>query len=414
MATIEKIYDVLVIGAGPAGITASLSAAEGGASVVLLEKNPYIGKKILATGNGRCNITNKNVEIQKYHGDPELAISIIRKFDQNETISYFESLGLLLKEEDRGRMFPITNQASSVVKILEEELKNKRVTVKTGCEIRKIIKNNNFFEITDTKNIIYKCRSLIIATGGKAAHQFGSSGDGLYWAKNFGHTIAPIYAALVPIETNTDITKTLQGLKIEGKISAFSSSQQIAESSGDILFTHYGLSGPAVMSIARLIAPFLEKKKVILKIDLFPEKRENELDQMLEKILKDSGTKSIRNSLLGLLPQKLIPILLAISMIHESKKSAEISKKLRLNLVKNMKKLEFEVSKIRPLKEAQVTAGGVDTNEINADTLESKIVKGLYFAGEILNVDADSGGYNLQWCWSSGKIAGNSASQNKK
>jgi hypothetical protein len=407
----EKIFDVVVIGAGPAGMIAAISAATSGSSTILLEKNSRIGKKLLATGNGRCNITNRLIEISKYYGDPEFAINIINMFDQEKTISFFESLGLLLKEEDSGRIFPRTNQASSVVNILAGELAAKKVQIKTDTEVREIAHTKNIFNIKTAKGIIIKGNKLIITTGGKAAHQFGSSGDGLFWSKIMKHNITPIYAALVPIETAENWTKDLQGLKVKAMVKALKNSETIAEKFGDVLFTHYGLSGPAIMSMSRHIAPFIETDEITLCIDLFPNESLDRIDDLLENTFRINNTKSVKNALIGILPQKLIPILLKLSSINEFTKSAEISKKARNNLILNIKSLKVNVSKIRPLKEAQVTSGGVCTNEINNETLESKIVDNLFFAGEIINVDADSGGFNLQWCWSSGFIAGKSAAK---
>ncbi len=405
-----KKYDVAIIGAGPAGIMAAITASEKGKQVILIEKNPEIGRKILATGNGRCNITNKNVTADRFYGaDKKFINEVLSQFDQNKAMNFFNELGLLLKEEDRGRMFPRTNQASSVVNVLSDKLSENKVTILVNSLVKKIEKKEAWNVILENGNVI-NTKKLIITTGGKAAHFLGSSGDGLFWARNLGHTITPLYAALVPIETKESWVKEVQGVKVEAKVWGTKGEKIISQKQGDLLFTHFGLSGPSIMSMARKIAPEFGDSKVELHIDLFPEIEKNELDGSVSKSLELNGKKAIKNALVGVLPQRLIEVILTLSSVNIDKKSAEIGKVERGNILSNMKDLTLTVSGLRPLKEAQVTAGGIETNEINAQTLESKIVKDLYFAGEIIDVDGDSGGFNLQWAWSSGYVAGKNVS----
>ena len=404
-------YDVAIIGAGPAGIMAAISAKQSGASVVLIEKNPAVGRKILATGNGRCNITNKLAKVENYHGsNPEFINLVLSNFDQHKTIQFFEHLGLILKEEDRGRMFPRTNQATSVVDILSHELDRLNVEVKLDSEVKRI-ENKLGWEISLLDGSVINCDNLILTTGGKAAHQFGSSGDGLFWAKNLGLGAEDTYAALVPMETKETWVKEVQGLKAEAQASFFVDEEPVSQKSGDLIFTHYGVSGPAIMSQARVVAPFVSNKSVSVKLDFVKEKSEKELDGVISSIFNSSGHKSVKNALVGMVPANLIPIILKESEIDEIKKVAEISKEQRAKIVNNLKALTLNISKLRPFKEAQVTRGGISTDEINPQTLESKKIKNLYFAGEIMDVDGDSGGYNLQWAWSSGHLAGESAAK---
>jgi len=403
-------YDVAIIGAGPAGIMAAISAKKNGASVVLIEKNSAIGRKILATGNGRCNITNKLAKVENYHGSShEFIGEVLNAFDQHQTMKFFEKLGLILKEEDRGRMFPRTNQASSVVEILKHELERLQVEVKLNSEVKKIEKKSGWNIQLSNGATIYSDK-LIVTTGGRAAHQFGSSGDGLFWLKNLGLKIADVYASLVPIETKEDWVKDIQGLKVEAKASFYVDEKKISERLGDLIFTHFGLSGPAIMSQSRNIAPFVANSVVRVELDFMVDQTEKDLDDMIARIFNSGGAKTVKNALAGLVPGKLIPIVLHQSSIDENKISAEISKAQRSKIVQNLKSLTLNISKLRPLKEAQVTRGGASTDEINPQTLESKKVTSLYLAGEILDVDGDSGGFNLQWSWSSGHVAGNSAS----
>lgn len=401
-----KIYDVAIIGAGPAGIMAAITAAKRGNEVLLIEKNEVLGRKILATGNGRCNLTNKNITTDRYHGSNELFIqTILEKYDQFQTISFFENLGVALKEEAKGRIFPRSNQASTIVEALKHALLDSGVIIKTGTTVKNITNDDEFLIALEDGETI-STKKLILATGGKAAFQFGSSGDGIFWAKNLGHKIVPIYAALVPLETEESWVKDVQGIKLEAKLTSKINDEKIKETWGDLIFTHFGISGPAAMSQGGAISPLVADKKVKIEIDLYPELSDKDLDAKVENLLNLNSKKTIKNSLTGLFPASIVPIILNESGINQEKKSSEVSKIQRKEIVKTIKHLTLNIKKVRPLKEAQVSRGGIDTTEINPENLESKLVKNLYFAGEILDVDADSGGFNLQWAWSSGHIAG--------
>jgi predicted Rossmann fold flavoprotein len=401
-----KKYDIAIIGAGPAGIMCAINAAKKGASVILIEKNEKIGRKILATGNGRCNITNRNITKERYHNeDIGFVEKVLSQFDQGKTIEYFESIGVFLKEEDRGRMFPRTNQASTVVEALAHELKDAGVEILTSAEVKDIKKQDNW-EVTISDGQKLSSSKLVLTTGGKAAHQFGSSGDGLFFAQKLGHKITSIYAALCPIETKESWVSDLQGIKVEAIITSVAEGKTVHTTKGDAIFTHFGISGPAAMAQSRKIAPELEKGEVKIFVDLYPELSEQELDQKLEILFRENSKKTVKNNLSGILTSGLVPVILRTAKVDPDKKSAEISKQIRKSIVEKIKNLELTVKKIRPLKEAQVTSGGIRLDEVNPETLESKIVPGLYFAGEILDVDGDSGGFNLQWAWSSGYLSG--------
>ncbi|MCX6779106.1 MAG: NAD(P)/FAD-dependent oxidoreductase [Candidatus Magasanikbacteria bacterium] len=409
-----KIFDIAIIGAGPSGIMAAITAAKLGKQVILLEKNEIIGRKILATGNGRCNLTNKNIDVSRYHGaNPKFIQQILSNFDQFQVMEYFESLGVVLKEEDNGRIFPRTNQASSVVEALDYELKKMQVNIETSALVKNIQYEKNWIISGEhqEKKFQIEAKNLILTTGGKATFQLGSSGDGLFWSSKLGHTIIPPAPALVPIETVETWPKNIQGLKIEGVAKIVADEKQISESQGDILFTHFGLSGPAIMKQSRIISLLIPTQKVEIHIDVIPEATEKILDKKIETILNANGAKSVKNALAGFVPGDLMNTVLLNLEIDPDKKSSRISKLERTSIVKGLKDVTLTVRETRSFKEAQVTAGGISAEEINAKTLESKKIPHLFFAGEIIDVDGDSGGFNLQWAWASGYLAGTSASK---
>ena len=403
-----ETYELAIIGAGPAGLMAAITASQKCRDIILLEKNEFIGRKVLATGNGRCNLTNKNISSDNYHGASAAFIeSILRKFNQDQTMGFFESSGVALKEEDRGRIFPRSNQASTIVEAFKNAIEESDITLKTGINV-KSVNRGSCFTIKTEEGQIFEAKKLILSTGGKASFQFGSSGDGIFWAGKLGHRIVPVFAALVPIETREIWVKEIQGIKIDAIITTKVDNKTIQKSSGDCLFTNFGLSGSAVMAQAGKISPLIGINTVKIFIDLYPEITEENLDQKLDQIFKINIRKTLSNSLAGLFSARLVPVILNLAEVDQNINASKISKTERHRIVKCIKGMELTVKKVRPLKEAQVSCGGIDTAEINQNTLESKLIKGLYFAGEIMDVDGDSGGFNLQWAWSSGFTAGQS------
>ena len=409
-----EIYEIAIIGAGPAGLMSAITAAKKEKNIILLEKNEFIGRKILATGNGRCNLTNKIISSNSYHGASAAFIKkILGKFNQAQTMDFFESLGVALKEEDHGRIFPRSNQASTIVSALKQAIEGTTITLKTNTSVKSIDKSRNFIIKTEYGQS-FEAKKLILSTGGKAAFQFGSSGDGIFWAGKLGHKIVPIFASLVPIETKETWVREVQGIKIEAKVTTKVDNEIILESAGDCLFTSFGLSGPAVMAQAGIISPLINSNSVKIFIDLYPEITEQDLYLKIEQNFKNNSKKTLNNYLLGLFPAKLAPVISSLAGIDQNKCISGISKTDILMIVRCIKGMELTVKKIRPLKEAQVSRGGIDTTEIDQDTLESKLAEGLYFAGEIMDVDGDSGGFNLQWAWSSGFVAGSCNKQLKR
>ncbi|MEI6039817.1 MAG: NAD(P)/FAD-dependent oxidoreductase [Candidatus Berkelbacteria bacterium] len=409
---LPKIHDVAIIGGGASGMMAAIIAARQNKSVILIEKNAELGRKILATGNGRCNLTNKFIESSRYHGGhPKFIESVLAQFDQFETMNFFENLGLILKEENLGRIFPRSDQASSVVNALIHELETNHVEIILNNQARKIEKLSNIFHTTLANGQKIISHKLILSTGGQAAEHLGTSGDAYFWLKNFGHSTTDLYPALAPLETKETWVKEVQGLKIEAKITATVNNEKIYEKTGDALFTHFGVSGPAAMAQAGAIGQYLSNQEVKIHLDLFPEEQLPNLNIKFIKIIETSGAKQIKNVLAGIIPSNLSPLILDQLGINPDKKAAEISKDDRKKIVEKIKNIELTIVKTRPFREAQVTHGGAILDQINPKTLESKIVPGLYLTGELLDVDGDSGGFNLQWAWSSGYLAGQSCSK---
>lgn len=404
--------NVIVIGAGAAGMMAAIIAAENGASVTILEKMPRVGKKLLITGKGRCNITNiadiKEL-IKNMHGNGSFLYSSFHNFSNNDLIDFFENLGVKTKVERGGRVFPESDKAIDVVDALLRKMDSLEIRILKDVAVKNIIKEDNkVTAVVDKKGLVYQADKIIVATGGASYPATGSSGDGYVIAEKLGHTIAPIKPSLVPLETEEDWVKIAQGLSLKNvKASIIVDDKKVAEDFGEMLFTHYGVSGPIILSLSKIVAENLTENKIVeLSINLKPalsfEKLHNRVQRDFEKFSK----KQIKNALNELLPSKLIDIIIDLSYINPDKMINQITKEERLRLVEHIMDLRLTITKTRPVAEAIVTAGGVSIKEINPKTMESKIIEGLYFAGEIVDVDGYTGGYNLQAAFSMGYIAG--------
>jgi predicted Rossmann fold flavoprotein len=385
---------------------AAIVASSRGKRVALIERNSVPGRKLLATGNGRCNLTNASVTLDRFHGgSPELIERVLARFDQPATLEFFAELGLVTKTEPDGRIFPRTNQASSVVEVMRQRLVRDGVDILLDSQVAGIERSRDW-KVSIANGQEVHSDKLIIATGGRAANVFGSTGDGLYWATKLGHTLTPMHAALVPLETVETWPAEVAGTKLEAATWSTSHGKRIAENTGDVLFTSYGVSGPAVMALARTAAPLLSDAQVEIHIDIFPDLTESDLDRTLLRIFESDSRKTVAEALVGLLPSGLIPVVARLADLPESECVGIISKSKRQRIVSLLKDIPLTIKKLRPSKEAQVTAGGIESSEIDPETLESKLIPTLYFAGEALDVDGDSGGFNLQWAWSSGYVAG--------
>ena len=408
-------YDVVVIGGGAAGMLAAGSAACSGASVLLVEKNKYLGKKLGITGKGRCNITNSAdlfEFMENIPTNPRFLYSAFNSFSNYDIINLVEENGTKTKIERGGRVFPESDKAKDVIEAIKKFLKNSGVRA-AQAEVSKILADNGKVcgvKLTGGKEIL--ADKVILATGGVSYPQTGSTGDGYKFSKKLGHTIIEPKASLVPMVTEEAFRGELMGLSLKNiEIKVLSvGGKEVYSDFGEMVFTHYGVSGPVILSASSRL-PDLGEKKYILKIDLKPALDEKTLDKRLLRDFADNKNKDFINSLSALLPQKIIPVIVKLSGIDARKKVNEITKEERARLLETIKGLTLTLTEKRPVSEAIITSGGVNVREINPKTMESKIVSGLYFAGEVIDVDAYTGGFNLQIAFSTGYLAGKSAAE---
>ena len=390
---------------------AAATAAENGAEVILLEKQHRLGRKLLITGKGRCNITNDcDVEelIENVPTNGKFLYSAFYTFTNYDAINMFNSLGLATKTERGKRVFPQSDKALDVVKALEKQVKDKKVKVILNAKVNKITtKDNKIENVIYNNNEIIKCDSVILATGGMSYPLTGSTGDGYKFASSLGHTIIKPKPSLIGIEVQENFVEDLEKLALRNvAITVFDSkNKKVYDDFGELEFTKYGLDGPIIKSAScRMKDTSKENYKIVL--DLKPALDEEKLDKRIIKDFTKYANKNFENSLDDLLPKKLIPIIIELSEIPRHLKVNQISKKQRLNLVHLLKNITFNVKRYRPIEEAIVTSGGIKVSEINSSTMESKIVKNLFFAGEIIDVDAYTGGFNLQIAYSTAYLAG--------
>lgn len=405
---------IIVVGGGAAGIMTAIRAAEGNSEVILLEKMPKIGRKLAITGKGRCNLTNTadNAEIIKNIHNGKFLYSALKNFTSNDAVNFFESLGVKTKIERGGRIFPVSDDASEVIDALIKKMAILGVEVKNNSPVTEILAENKKIVGVKVGEKIFNCDAVILATGGASYPKTGSTGDGFRLARRLGHTITEILPSLVPLEIEEDI-KSLQGLSLRNVcVKLLSDGKKVAEQFGEMLFTHFGVSGPIILTLSRQAAKLLAEKKFLeLEINLKPALTIEQLDARILRDFDKFKGKIIKNSLHELLPAKMIPIILDLAFIDENKRVDEITAAERRRLVENLRGMLLTVTKTRPIAEAIVTSGGISLKEINPKTMESKIISGLYIVGEVADVDGFTGGYNLQAAWSMGNAAGISATK---
>ncbi|HHY04035.1 MAG TPA: NAD(P)/FAD-dependent oxidoreductase [Thermoanaerobacterales bacterium] len=403
---------VFVIGGGASGMMAALSAKYAGANVTILERNARIGKKILATGNGRCNYTNVSSSHACYNGKrPEFAYNALSVFDVSKTIGFFEKLGITPSVEDAGKVFPMSGQASSVLDVLLYELNKSGVDIVCNAFVKDIKRNDKGFSVGLEDGRVLHCDRIILACGGKAMPSSGSDGNGFELAKKLGHNIVDIFPALVQLKLKGNFFKQIDGVKFVGTCELLSGNKHLQKDRGDILFGNYGVSGPPIFQISRKAGELIhEKQEAIVKISVIDNMTQKELENYLTQRFKNMPEKSVDFSLVGFINKRLIPVMLKQAGISDLKKPVSmLTSGEKKNIATILQDWRFQITGTKSWPSAQVTAGGVDTDEVNPYSLESKLVKGLFLCGEILDIDGACGGYNLQWAWSSGFVAGKSA-----
>lgn len=414
MQNTQEEFDVVVIGAGPAGLMAAFRAAELGGKVAIIDKNKNFGRKLLLTGNGRCNLTraefNDREFVKKLDKKGQWLFSALAAFGPEEVINFFENRGLKTKIEPGGRVFPVSDKAQDVLDVLLKCLREKKVKIFLGEEVLG-------FNAKDKKIISVKlggreisAQSFVLCTGGKAHSVTGSTGDGYGWVKVLGHKIVKTFPALVPVETKEAWPKNLQGLSLKNvRLNLWQNNKKQDFRLGDLLFTHFGLSGPMVLDISKKIGELLPGGEVMIEIDLNPALDIAQLDKKLQRDFAANSNKDFKNYLSELLPQKMAETIIGFSKIDARKKLNAISREERKKLAGILKSLRTGVRGLMGFDQAMVTTGGVDLKEIDSRTMKSKIMDNLFFAGEIIDLDGPTGGYNLQICWSTGYTAGTNA-----
>jgi len=407
---------------GPAGMMSAVTSAENGNEVILLEKMEKLGKKLLITGKGRCNITNSAEMDEFMKNIPEnskFLYSSFSRFTNNDIISFLNKQGVATKVERGGRVFPVSDKAEDVLNAFLKKLKELKVTIKTNFEVTKILTEGSVLTGIEGKNNgkIEKIMAdkIILTTGGKSYPVTGSTGDGYKMAKDLGHTITSLKPSLVPLICNGEskrLCQEMQGLSLRNvKVKITENNKVIYEDFGEMLFTHYGISGPIILSASAVLIRYknidelLKENKVKIHIDLKPALDEEKLDNRILRDFEELKNKQFKNSLGLLLPKKMVEPMISIIGINPEKRINEITKEERKTIVKDLKNLELTINGFRGIEEAIVTKGGISIKEINPKTMESKLIQGLYFAGEIIDLDAFTGGFNLQIAWSTGYAA---------
>ncbi|MBN9655422.1 NAD(P)/FAD-dependent oxidoreductase [Halobacillus sp. GSS1] len=408
-------YQVTVIGGGPSGLMAAIAAAEQGVDTLLIDKGKKLGTKLAISGGGRCNVTNRLPEdevIKHIPGNGKFLYSPFSVFNNYDIIDFFEGLGVALKEEDHGRMFPVSNKAKDVVQALLNRMKELNIEVRTETPVDAIHYGENEHQVILKSKEKIVTRSLILAVGGKAVPHTGSTGDGYAWAKKAGHTITELFPTEVPLLSKDSFikNKTLQGLSLRDvDVSVLNEKgRKIVTHRMDMLFTHFGLSGPAILRCSQYVVKEFMKghRPVTIEIDALPEDKENVLLDKLQSMMEEHSKKSFRNVIKGMVPERLLDFVLEKSEIAPDEKSANISNEKLRNFTHMLKRFHVHVHDSQPIEKAFVTGGGVSIKEIIPNTMQSKLMERLYFCGEILDIHGYTGGYNITSAMVTGRVAG--------
>ncbi len=409
----ETPWDLVVIGGGPSGMMAAGRAAELGYSVLLLEKNPALGKKLLITGGGRCNVTNNTPDLRKllkkYEKSEQFLFSAFTQFGVAEALEFFHTREMKTKEENEGRMFPVTEKAESVWKVMVEYLKRGNVKIMTEAEVTGISSDKKtkdlHISLKDTQEIIAK--ACVVATGGTSRPDTGSTGEGFKWLKKLGHTIIENEVALVPLTLKDAWAKKLGGVTLQNiKLTLFQDGEKQDVRKGKLLFTHVGVSGPTILNMSREVGGLLKYGEVTIALDLLPELDPGMLKEKLHTLLLEESNKKLKNTLSKIIPSALVPALLTLGEVDGETPNHSVRTEDRKKLVALIKNIPLHVKGLLGKDKAVVSSGGVSLEEVDFRTMESRIVPNLYLVGDVLNIDRPSGGYSLQLCWTTGYVAG--------
>jgi len=412
----DNLWDVAVIGGGPAGMMAAGRAAERGRLVLLIEKNPTLGKKLLLTGGGRCNLTNNVSDIHlmlaKYKKSGKFLFSSFSQFGAEEAIEFFNSRGMNTKEEDGGKIFPVSNQSQSVLDVLIGDMKKSGVEVLTNATVSGLTKvsKKDYFNIQIKDGEEIKAKSCIIATGGVALPATGSTGDGFEWLKKFGHKISENNLVLAPIALKDSWVKKLRGITTEDvKLTIFQNNRKYGTMRGGMLFTHFGITGPMALNMSKEVGEFMKRGEVILALDLFPAFDQESLKKKFQEVFLGESNKKLKNTLSLFLPSALVLAILEMANINKEIFNHSLKSEDRTRLLALVKNIPLNVQGLLGAEKAMASAGGVDLREIDFKTMQSRIAPHLYIVGDALDIDRASGGYSLQLCWTTGFVAGNRA-----
>lgn len=406
-----KKREVIVVGGGAAGLVAAITAAREGVNVTIIEQKDRVGKKILSTGNGRCNLTNEYMDLKCFRGD-DLAIvsSVLQQFGYQETIHFFEELGVILKNK-QGYIYPISDQATTILDVLRMELDHLKIQVLLENSVEKVQHTKKGFLVVTNKRTL-RGDAIILATGGKAAPVLGSDGSGYGLAKEFGHRISPVVPALVQLKGKGSYFKQIAGVRTNAKVSIFIDGAYCDSDTGELQLTNYGISGIPVFQISRHAAKALyAKKEVAAEIDFMPAMSQEDLTKFIETRKALHEYKTMEDFLVGMFHKKIIGLVLKEAGIRLNTIAADVSKKQWEQLLGKIKQFRIVIEGTNSFEQAQVCAGGVRTTEVHPETMESLCIDNLYLAGELLDIDGICGGYNLQWAWSTGFIAGKHAAK---
>ncbi len=404
---------IIVIGGGASGMVAAISAARRGSEVIIIEHMERVGRKILSTGNGKCNYTNRRQGLRCYRGEnPAFVLPVLEQFGVEETIAFFKELGVFPRERD-GYFYPASGQASSVLDVLRMELRRLQIEIHTDCAITSVQRTKHGFDVRTTQGA-FRAHQCIFACGGRAFPKSGSDGSAYPYIEKLGHTLIEMVPALVPMKAKQSFFKSVAGIRADARICLYRNGKQIAKDRGEIQLTQTGVSGIPAFQVSRYAARALAKKeKVRAELDFAPDLSEEELAAELTARFAAHNGKSLEESLIGFFPKKLILLFLKENRLPLQEKAEWMLNGRISSFARYIKHVTIDVTETEGFDRAQSSAGGVDTKEINPKTLESYLVQGLFFAGEVVDIDGMCGGYNLQWAWSSGYVAGMHAADRK-